>query len=403
MSGEGEGAMPADRTILFGPFCLQPERHLLLEGQTPVHIGGRALDLLIALVEGAGEVVTRDELTARVWPGVTVEEGNIRTQVTLLRKALRDGQSGARYLVTVPGRGYRFVAPLSSAAAPPPVRPPVRRTESEASVPIRLTRLIGRDDAVSDITARLNRHRFVTISGPGGIGKTSVAFAAAERARTTYDDGVCVVDCASLLGASLVARKLASTLGLEIAAEDPTKGLISYLYRKSMLILLDCCDRVVEDSALLAENLLKGAAGVDILTTSREPLRAEGEIVYRLPPLEIPPASTGISANDALTFTAVQLFVERVSSSNAGFELNDTNAPAVVDICHRLDGIALAIELAAGRVDVFGVLGVAARLEDRVRLLTRGRRTALPRHRTLAATLDWSYDTLSKPEQAALR
>ena len=170
-----------------------------------------------------------------------------------------------------------------------------------------------------------------------------------------------------------------------------------------MLIVLDCCDRVVQDAAVLAENLLKGAAGLGILATSREPLRAEGEIVYRLPPLEIPPASLDLTANDALTYPAVQLFVERVSSSVGPFELRDTDAPVVADICRRLDGIALAIELAAGRVDVFGLLGVAARLEDRIRFLTHGRRTALPRHQTLAATLDWSYDALSEPEQAALR
>ena len=205
------------------------------------------------------------------------------------------------------------------------------------------------------------------------------------------------------MGTSLVARKLASTLGLEIAVDDPTRGLVAYLRGKRMLIVLDCCDRVVEDAAILAENLLKGAAGVGILATSREPLRAEGEIVYRLPPLEIPPALIALTADDALTYPAVQLFVERVSSSVDRFELTDSDAPVVADICRRLDGIALAIELAAGRVDVFGLLGVAARLEDRVSLLTRGRRTALPRHQTLAATLDWSYDALSEAEQAALR
>ena len=272
-----------------------------------------------------------------------------------------------------------------------------------SGLPARLTRLIGREDAVSDIAGRLSRHRFVTIVGPGGIGKTSVALAVAEQAAASYDDGVCFVDCAPLLGTSLVARKLASTLGLEIAEDDPTRGLVAFLRGKRMLIVLDCCERVVEAAAVMVEDLLKGAAGVGILATSREPLRAEGEIVYRLPPLEVPPASIGLSARDALTYPAVQLFVERVTSSVGRFELSDSDAPVVAEICRRLDGIALAIELAAGRVDVFGLLGVAARLEDRVRLLTHGRRTALPRHQTLTATLDWSYDALSEPEQTALR
>jgi predicted ATPase len=355
------------------------------------------------LVERAGELVTKEELFARVWPDVTVDEGNLRTQVALVRKALRDDQAGARYVMTVPGRGYRFVAALSTTEATIPVEPRASPIEPMSDLPVRLTRLIGRADAVGVIVGRLNKHRFVTIVGPGGIGKTSVAMAVAEQAAASYDDGVCVVDCAPLLGASLVARKLASTLGLEISADDPTRGLIAFLKAKRMLIVLDCCERVVEAAAVLVENLLRGAAGIGVLATSREPLRAEGEIVHRLPPLDIPPASHDLTANEAVTYPAVQLFVERVVSNDDRFELNDNDAPLVADICRRLDGIALAIELAAGRVDVFGLQGVAARLEDRVRLLTHGRRTALPRHQTLAATLDWSYDALLEVEQAVLR
>ena len=403
METEGEAAAPIDRAIWFGPFCLRPATHLLLEANVPIHIGVRALDLLTVLVERAGEIVTKDELFARVWPGLTVDEGNLRTQVALVRKALRDGQSGARYVMTVPGRGYRFVAPLSTTETSKRVEPRPLPIEPAFGLPVRLTRLIGRADAVSDIVGRLNERRFVTVLGPGGIGKTSVALAVAEHTSISYDGGICVVDCASLLGTSLVARKLASTLGLEIVVEDPTRGLVAFLRSKQMLIVLDGCERVVEDTAVLVENILKGAAGVGILATSREPLRAEGEIVYRLPPLEIPPASNDLTANAALTFPAVQLFIERVASSLGRFELNDADAPVVADICRRLDGIALAIELAAGRVDVFGLSGVAARLEDRVRLLTHGRRTALPRHQTLAATLDWSYDSLPEPEQKVLR
>jgi predicted ATPase/DNA-binding winged helix-turn-helix (wHTH) protein len=401
---EGNVEATSDRAIWFGPFRLTPATHLLLEADTPVHIGVRALDLLIVLVERAGEVVTKDELFARVWPGVTVDEGNLRTQVGLLRKVLRDGQAGARYLMTVPGRGYSFVAPLTIKETPKTIKPRASPIESVSGLPTRLTPLIGRADDVSDIEGRLNRNRFVTIAGPGGIGKTSVALAVAEQAAaSSYENGVYLVDCAPLLGASLVARKLASTLGLEIAEEDPTRGLVGYLRGKRMLIVLDGCERVVEAAAVLAERLLKGSAGVGILATSREPLGAEGEIVHRLPPLEIPPASIDLTANDALTYPAVQLFVERVSSSLGHFELSDADASVVADICRRLDGIALAIELAAARVDVFGLSGVAARLEDRLGFLTHGRRTALPRHQTLTATLDWSYDALPESEQAALR
>lgn len=396
-------AAPIDGEIWFGPFCLRPAEHLLLEAGKPVQIGGRALEMLIVLVERAGEVVSKDELLARVWPGLTVDEGNLRTQLARVRKGLRDGQDGARYVMTVSGRGYRFVAPLSTAETPRLVPPTASAIESASGLFTRLTPLVGRADPVSFIAARLRTDRFVTVIGPGGMGKTSVALAVAAQVAGAYQDGICVVDCAPLSGTSSVARKLTSTLGLEIAPDDPTRGLIAFLSGKRMLIVLDCCERILGAAAVLAENLLKGAANVSILATSREPLGAESETVYRLPPLASPPASVGLTASDALSYPAVQLFVERVSSRVVGFSLSDAEARIVADICRRLDGIALAIEMAAGRVDVFGLLGVAARLEDRIRLLTHGRRTALPRHQTLAATIDWSYDALPDREQTALR
>ena len=398
-----EGAVPPDHTIRFGPFCLRPAAQLLLEGETPVHLGTRALELLIVLVEQAGRVVTKDELFARVWSGVVVDEGNLRTQVALLRKALRDGQAGARYLTTVPGRGYRFVAPISTIKAPDAKHSRASSSAAAPSLPNRLTRLIGRTATISDILGRLTRHRFVTIVGPGGIGKTSVAVAVAERAAPSYRDGVLLADYGPLLGTSLVAQKLAATLGLDVAEDDPTRSLTAHLRDKQMLIVLDCCERVAESAAVLIESLLKDSAGTAILATSREPLRAEGESVYRLAPLEIPPPTPHLTATDALTYPAVELFVERARSSVNQFELRDSDATVVADICRSLDGIALAIELAAGRVASFGLLGVAARLQHRLRLLTHGRRTAPARHQTLAAALDWSYETLSEAERAALR
>jgi predicted ATPase/DNA-binding winged helix-turn-helix (wHTH) protein len=400
---ETKSPPPVERAIWFGPFCLRPTTHLLLEGDKSVQIGLRALDLLIALVERAGEVVSKEELLARVWPGLTVDEGNLRTQMTRVRQALRDGQDGSRYVMTVPGRGYRFVSPLSTVELPKPVGTRTAAMEAGSGLPTRLTSLVGRADAVNHILGCLSTDRLVTIIGPGGIGKTSVALVVAEQAAISFRDGVCVVDCGSLSGTSLVARQLTSTLGLEITPDDPTRGLIAFLNGKRMLIVLDCCERVIQPAAILVENLLRGAPNVSILTTSREPLGADGEIAYRLPPLETPPTSIDLTANEALAYAAVRLFVERAASKVVGFSVSDDDARIVADICRRLDGIALAIEMAAARVDVFGLLGVAARLEDRIRLLTHGRRTALPRHQTLAATLDWSYDALLEIEQATLR
>lgn len=400
---ENEGTGAIDAAVRFGPFRLWPARQLLVEGDIPVHLGARAFDLLIALVERAGEVVTKDDLVARVWPGVSVDEGNLRTQMALLRKALHDGQAGIRYLITVPGRGYRFVAPVTVVETQERNQPKSVSVEAALSLPTRLTRLIGRADAVDDIVGRLTRRRFVTITGPGGIGKTSVALAVAEQVASSYVDGVVLVDCAPLVDTSLVAGKLASILGLSIAADNPTQGLVAYLRSRRVLVVLDSCERVIEAAASLVEELLKGTTSIDILATSREPLRAEGEIVYRLPPLEIPPSSHDVAATEALSYPAVQLFVERAASSVNRFELRGAEASVVCGICRKLDGIPLAIELAAGRVDAFGTLGVAERLDDRIRLLTHGRRTALPRHRTLEATLDWSYEALSESEKMVLR
>lgn len=385
-----------DRAVLFGPFRLLPDRHLLFEGDTPVSIGSRALDILLALTDRAGELVTRDELVARAWPNLTVDESNLRAQVVVLRKALREREAGISYIATVPGRGYRFVAPVSRNS------PARGRREGHHNLPVRLERLFGRDVATSAIKGRFNRYRIVTIVGYGGIGKTTLSLAVAEELAESYKDGVCFLDLAPLTDARLVAGVLASALGLANVAEDPLPDLIAFLQKRHMLLLFDSCETVIDTAAILAETLVKAAPGIHVLATSREALRAEGESVYRLPPLDSPPVLAGLTAADALTFPAVQLFVERAASSGSEFELNDPEASLVADICRQLDGIALAIELAAGRVDAFGIRGIAQRLDDRFRLLKGGRRTALPRHQTLTATLDWSYDSLSPAERMTL-
>ena len=217
-------AVPIDREIRFGPFCLRPAQQLLLEADRPVRIGARALDLLVALAERAGELVTKDELFARVSPGLSVDEGNLKTQMALVRRRFAMVMLALATLITVPGgviASWRLSPPLRHRALLSQTLLPIK---SALGLPPRLTRLIGRADVVSDIVGRLSRRRFITIIGPGGIGKTSVALAVAEQAALSYEDGICVVDCAPLLGISFVARKLASTLGLGIAEDDPPAG-----------------------------------------------------------------------------------------------------------------------------------------------------------------------------------
>jgi predicted ATPase/DNA-binding winged helix-turn-helix (wHTH) protein len=392
----------ANNSISFGPFRLLPSRQLLLEADTPVHLGSRALAILIALTERAGELVSKDELITRVWPNTFVEEGNLRVHVAALRRALGDGR-GARYVANIPGRGYRFVAPVALEKEVKPTAPRARGAAQARSLSLPLTRMVGRADMVAALARHLPERRFITVVGPGGIGKTTVALAAAHAVSGSYDDGIRFVDLASLGDPALVPTAVASVLGLTIRSDNPVPGLVAFLAEKQMLLVLDSCEHVIEAVAVLAVGLLRGAPGVHILATSREPLRAEGERVQRLAPLGLPPASSGLTAAEAMTFPAVQLFVERAAAILDGFELSDADAPVVAEICCRLDGIALAIELAAGRVDTFGVRGVAARLDDRFRLLTRGRRTALVRHQTLSAALDWSYEVLPEAERLVLR
>jgi predicted ATPase len=396
-------ATSSDHAYSFGPFRLLPRRKLLLEGETPVRLGGRALDILLALVEQAGEVVGKNELMARVWPNVTVDEVNLRVNVAALRKALGDGQPNRRYVMNNPGRGYCFVERIEHLEPTAPSIPPGNQEVAAHNLPPPLTRPIGRSDAISALVRLLSEHRLVTVVGPGGIGKTTVALATAETLLTAYPHGVRFVDLAPLNDPRLVPSAVAAALRLTSQAENIIAGLVAYLRDKQMLIVLDSCEHCIEVAASLAEQLISHSRRLHILATSREPLRAKGERVRRLQPLVSPPGDlTRLTAADALGFPAIQLFAERASASLNDFELTDADAPVVAQICRKLDGIALAIELAAAHASMFSMKELLARLDDRLQLL-QGRRTALPRHRTLAAALDWSYEGLPEEERRILR
>jgi len=388
------------------------ERRLLRAGE-PVEIGSRALDILIALVERAGEIVGKKGLIARVWPDVIVEEGNLRVHVAALRKVLGDGIDGARYIANVPGRGYSFVAPVSVVAVAETAGQIVSAVATTASVPdraptrvghnlpTRLTRMVGRDTAVAALSEQLRARRFVTVVGPGGLGKTTVAVSVAHLLSAEFVN-VIFVDLTAVTDAAGVANGLASTLGLTARKEDPTPEILAFLRDMSVLLVLDNCEHVVEAMGGLAERIFVEAPRVHLLATSRELLNVEGEHVYALDPLATP-GNADITAEQALEYASVQLFLERAGATGSPISLSDADAPVVAEICQRLDGIALAVELAAGRVGAFGIRGTAELLEKQLGLAWRGRRTALPRHQTLSATLDWSYSLLSHEEQAVLQ
>lgn len=390
-----------DSAVSFGPFRLFPKSRLLEKDGAPLHVGGRALDILICLAERAGEVVDKRELVKRVWADVNVDEGSLRFHIAALRKALGEGNEGSRYVVNVPGRGYCFAVPLSR--PPPSEGRPTEIASSVRLLPAPLTRMIGRDDAVEKISSELSLHRFVTIVGPGGIGKTSVALAVAHRQLAAFDGHVSFVDFGAVSDARLVPGSIAAALGLTVNSEDPIPGLLTFVRSRQMLLVFDSCEHLLDELAPLAERLVHEAPKLHVMATSRESLRSEGERVYRLFPLDCPPQRDGLGVTDILAYPASQLFVERIAESLSEFELSDDEAPLVADICRRLDGIALAIELAAGRVNAYGIAGTAELLDSRFSLLWRGRRTAIPRHQTLSAALGWSYDLLPPAESATLR
>jgi predicted ATPase/DNA-binding winged helix-turn-helix (wHTH) protein len=384
--------------VAFGPFVLNPTQRVLLRDDRPVRLGSRAREILICLVERAGTVVSKNELIRRVWPETVVEEGTLRVHIASLRKILGEERDRVRYVENVTGHGYRFVATVTRPGNVPTPAPAI-----EHPIPAPTTRLIGRKDVVATIAEQLRQRRLMTIVGPGGMGKTTVACATADSTRNAYTHGVCFVDLGSVPSPRLIFGRLAAALGLTTVASDPLPYIMQFLQSHRMLIVLDNCEHVIDAAALLAEKLLSGSTAVRILATSREPLRVKDESVLRLDPLELPPSSTRTTAADALRYPAVQLFAERAAACLHHFQLTDEDVPTVVEICRKLDGLPLAIELAAARVDVFGIRGLDACLNDRLGFLTRGPRTAIPRHRTLRATLDWSYELLPEVEQTALR
>jgi predicted ATPase/DNA-binding winged helix-turn-helix (wHTH) protein len=383
--------------IIFGPFSLVPTERLLLKSGKPVPLGSRALDILIALVERPGELVSKAELMARVWPSVNVVGANLTVHMTALRHALADGKDGNRYIVTVPGRGYCFVSTVKRERR-------VRHADdllAHGNLPAPVRPLVGRLDGVTSLMARILEERLLTIVGPGGVGKTSVAVTVSQALTPLFSDGVFMVDLAALRDSRLVATAVAAALGLVTEAEWTSTRLAGALENRSTLLVIDSCEHMIDGVSALVADLLRLLPGLRILATSREPLRVEGERVWRLSGLESPPARDFLSAADALAFPAVQLFVEH--AEHWGFRLVDFDASDVAQICRRLDGVPLAITLAAAHVSTLGIRGILARLDDAFSLLTSGQRSSPMRQKSVLASIEWSYRLLTNTERLALQ
>lgn len=386
--------------VSFGPFRLFPSERALKKADETVKLGSRAFDLLLVLVQHAGEVVSQRELTATVWPGVFVEEVTLRVHINALRKALDTGEGGERYLTNVPGRGYCFVAPTSRATAGLPTADDF--PEAHYPLPPPLVQMVGRDEIVCGICHKLVTERFVTIVGPGGLGKTTVALSVAHTLLPEFFGAVCFVELSRVTDARLLAPAVVSAFGLPVQSGDPIPGLVAHLRGKPVLLILDGSEHLISEAAALSERLFAELPQLHLLVTSREVLRVGGENVYPLSSLETPPDGPSLSASELLGFPAVKLFVQRATSGGQ-INLADQDVRIAGDICRKLGGNALAIELAAGRVAAYGLQEIARLLDSEFALRWPGRRTAPPRHQTLRATLDWSYNLLSEVERTVLR
>jgi len=376
----------------FGRFTFDPNRRELRAGGRAVALGGRAFDALLALIDARGTLVSKDDLMRRIWPDRVVEENNLEAQISALRKALGIDRSLIR---TVAGRGYQFTGDIRAATRRAPAGPAV-------DLPVPASELVGRETEIREVMALVTAHRLVSLTGAGGIGKTRLALESAHRLGSAFPDGVFLADLAPLANAALVPVTVAASMNLGLVPDAVSpEGIGAAIGPKRMLLVLDNCEHLIEPAARLVQQLLRSSAGVGILCTSREPLRADGEHVFPVPALAVPPEAA--PTRELLEFDAVKLFVTRARAAGPAFVADPHVISTLASICRRLDGLPLAIELAAARIASLGADGIASHLTDRFTLLTSGSRTAPPRHQTLRATVDWSYELLLPQERLVLQ
>jgi predicted ATPase/DNA-binding winged helix-turn-helix (wHTH) protein len=388
------GSVGSIERYRFGPFELQPDQRRLLKDGAVVSLRPRAFDLLVALVDRAGQLVTKDELLAHVWPKAVVEEAALHVQVSALRKVV-----GSDAITTVSGRGYQFTFPVTRDDAEA-----TRSTNAKHNLPHQLTSFVGREHEIAQLEELVTANRLVTLTGAGGAGKTRLAIEVTRRLVDAFADGVWLVELAALSDPGLVPQAVAQALEVK---EQPTRPVIEtlgeHLASKRLLLVLDNVEHLLEGCVQLVDRILRRSPDAAVLVTSRERLGITGELTYRVPSLTVPGASETLTPETALRYEGVRLFVERAKPVRSDFDLTPENAAAVASICARLDGLPLAIELAAARRRSMSVDELSKRLDQRLALLTDGSRAALPRHRTLRSMLDWSYDLLTEREQAMLR
>ena len=373
---------------------------------SPVAVGGRAFEIIEVLAQSAGELVTKDELMNRVWPGAIVMDATLHVHAAAVRKALGPYRS---LLKTESRRGYRLLGDWTVQCRDTRKRPvhsyPIRipGASPATNFPVAGSCLIGRSFAVDKLLDLVSAYRVVTLTGPGGIGKTTLALTVAREILGEFSDGGWLVELASLADPHLVPSAVAGVLGLRLGSDVISAETVARaIGTKKLLLVLDNCEHVISAVATLAEMFMRLCPYATMLATSREFFRIEGEHVYRVPALDVP-ASELMQPEQILSHSAAELFITRANELGSDIASRGENLSMIAAICRQLDGIPLAIEFAAAQAAMLGVEQVAAALRDRLALLKNVRRAALPRHRTLRATLDWSYELLPDRERRLLR
>ena len=338
--------------LSFGPFRLDLDRRALLRDGSPIALGGRALDLLCALAAAGGQVVTKDALMEQVWPGLAVEENNIQVQISALRRILREAGCKPDYIITVPGRGYRFAVANDQKPA------------SQGNLPVSSDRLIGRAAELADLATLMSAHRLVTLVGAGGSGKTRLALQLGADLQMRFPGGVWLAELAPLAKPELLGETVAALFDVSLQGDRPAAKVIAdFLGARRLLLILDNCEHLILAAAEFTEALLAACPNIRVLTTSREALAIPGEHVYETPLLSVPPPGK-VTLEQALEHSAVELFVARASSTAARFTLTDVTAGMIAKICRKLDGMPLAIELAAARLKLLSTAELLAHLDD---------------------------------------